>query len=84
MSKLMVFNSISVDGYFTDTKGDMGWAHQDDSEWQRFTNENVSGDGILLFGRVTYEMMKSYYESAKAVVNILKTIIIKPCRTCRP
>ena len=30
MSKLIVFNSVSVDGYFTDTKGDMSWAHQND------------------------------------------------------
>jgi dihydrofolate reductase len=66
MSKLIVFNSISVDGYFTDTNGDMTWAHQNDPEWQQFTNENVSGDGILLFGRVTYEMMESYWPTPQA------------------
>lgn len=66
MSKLIVFNSISVDGYFTDTKGDVTWAHQNDPEWQQFTNENVSGDGILLFGRVTYEMMESYWPTPQA------------------
>ena len=66
MSKLIVFNSISVDGYFTDTKGDVSWAHQNDPEWQRFTNENVSGDGIMLFGRVTYEMMASYWPTPQA------------------
>ena len=66
MSKLIVFNSISVDGYFTDTKGDVTWAHQNDPEWQKFTNENVSGDGILLFGRVTYEMMQSYWPTPQA------------------
>ena len=66
MSKLIVFNSISVDGYFTDTKGDVSWAHQNDPEWQQFTNENVSGGGILLFGRVTYEMMQSYWPTPQA------------------
>lgn len=66
MSKLMVFNSVSVDGYFTDTKGDMSWAHQDDPEWRKFTIENSSGDGILLFGRVTYEMMVSYWPTPQA------------------
>ena len=66
MSKLMVFNSVSVDGYFTDTKGDMSWAHQDDPEWRQFTIENASGDGILLFGRVTYEMMVSYWPTPQA------------------
>ena len=67
MSKLMVFNSVSVDGYFTDTKGDMSWAHQNDPEWRDFTNENVRGDGgILLFGRVTYEMMASHWPTPQA------------------
>ena len=67
MPKLIVFNSISVDGYFTDTKGDMSWAHQNDPEWRDFTNENVRGDGgILLFGRVTYEMMASYWPTPQA------------------
>src|SRR2546423_8761367 len=66
MSKLIVFNSISIDGYFTDTKSDVSWAHQNDPEWQRFTNENVSGDGIMLFGRITYEMMASYWPTPQA------------------
>ena len=66
MSKLIVFNSVSVDGYFTDTKGDMSWAHQNDPEWQEFTNQNASGDGVLLFGRVTYDMMASFWPTPQA------------------
>lgn len=66
MSKLMVFNSVSVDGYFTDTKGDVSWTHQDDPEWRKFTIENARGDGILLFGRITYEMMSSYWPTPQA------------------
>ena len=66
MSKLIVFNSVSVDGYFTDAKGDMSWAHQNDPEWTEFTNQNASGDGILLFGRVTYEMMASFWPTPQA------------------
>lgn len=27
MRKLRVFESISIDGYFTDTHDDTGWAH---------------------------------------------------------
>jgi dihydrofolate reductase len=66
MSKLIVFNSVSADGYFTDTKGDMSWAHQNDPEWRDFTTENASGDGILLFGRVTYEMMANFWPTPQA------------------
>ncbi|HJP61201.1 MAG TPA: dihydrofolate reductase family protein [Gemmatimonadaceae bacterium] len=63
----MMFNSVSVDGYFTDAKGDMSWAHQDDPEWRDFTSENEKGDGgILLFGRVTYEMMAGHWPTPQA------------------
>jgi hypothetical protein len=27
MRKLRVFESISIDGYFADANGDIGWAH---------------------------------------------------------
>ena len=45
MPKLVVYNAVSLDGYFTDTKGDMGWAHKNDPEWQAFVSENASGGG---------------------------------------
>jgi dihydrofolate reductase len=67
MRKLIVFNSVTVDGYFTDSKGDMSWAHQDDAEWNEFVEENSSGGGALIFGRVTYEMMKSFWPTPQAL-----------------
>lgn len=67
MRKLSVFNSISVDGYFSDAHGDMSWAHkQQDPEWDAFTSENASGGGELVFGRVTYELMASYWPTPEA------------------
>jgi dihydrofolate reductase len=67
MRKLIVFNSVTVDGYFTDSKGDMSWAHNDDPEWNAFVEENSSGGGTLVFGRVTYEMMKSFWPTPQAL-----------------
>ena len=67
MRKLSVFNSVTLDGYFTDKNGDMSWAHQDDPEWNAFVAENASGGGMLLFGRITYEMMASFWPSPAAV-----------------
>ena len=32
MRKLTVFNHVTLDGYFTDPKGDMSWAHKDPSD----------------------------------------------------
>ena len=63
MRKLVVFNHVSLDGYFTDANGDMSFAHQDnpDAEWDAFAAGNASGGGVLLFGRITYELMASFW-----------------------
>ena len=69
MRKLSVFNAISLDGYFTDARGDMSWAHaRSDAEWDAFTAENVKTPaGALLFGRVTYELMAGFWTTAEAM-----------------
>lgn len=70
MRKLIVFNSVSVDGYFVDGGGDMSWAHRDDPEWNAFVGQNAQGaGGELLFGRVTYELMAAYWPSPAALAN---------------
>jgi len=67
MRKLLVFNSVTLDGYFTDQNGDMSWAHrQDDPEWNAFTAENAKSGGELLFGRVTYDLMASFWPTPAA------------------
>ena len=67
MRKLTVFNSISLDGYFTGENGDLSWAHkQGDKEWDDFVSSNASGDSEMIFGRVTYEMMKSFWPTPAA------------------
>ncbi len=64
--KLIVFNNVSLDGYFTDASGDMSWAHARDEEWQRFTNENAGGEAEVIYGRKTYEMMASFWPTPQA------------------
>ncbi len=66
MRKVMVFNNVSLDGYFTDANGDMSWAHQRDAEWTSFTAENAGGEAELLFGRKTYERMASFWPTPQA------------------
>jgi dihydrofolate reductase len=66
MRKLTVFNNVSLDGYFVDRAGDMSWAHKQDDEWAEFTTSNASGDAVLVFGRVTYEMMASFWPTPQA------------------
>ena len=67
MRRLIVFNSISLDGYFTDANGDMSWAHTNDPEFNAFTAENASGGGVLVFGRVTYDLMNSFWPTKQAM-----------------
>jgi dihydrofolate reductase len=67
MRKLLVFNNITLDGYFTDSNDDMSWAHKNaDEEWNKFTSENASGGGVLLFGRKTYDLMASFWPTPHA------------------
>jgi dihydrofolate reductase len=67
MRRLMAFEQVSLDGFFVDASGDMSWAHRQDPEWNAFTAENASGGGTLLFGRVTYEMMASFWPTPAAM-----------------
>ena len=68
MSKLIVFNNVSLDGYFSGPGGDLNWAHQgaDDPEFAAFTAGNAGGEGMLVLGRVTYDMMVSYWPTPAA------------------
>ena len=66
MRKLSVFNTVSVDGHFCDEHGDMSWAYKQDAEWESFTSNNASGDSVLLFGRITYELMAGYWPTHAA------------------
>jgi dihydrofolate reductase len=63
---LIVFNQVTVDGYFTDLQGDMSWAHKNDPEWNAFVEDNAKSGGELVFGRITYELMASYWPSSQA------------------
>jgi dihydrofolate reductase len=69
MRKLVVFNNVTVDGFFTGVSGDLGWAHtgHDDAEFNAYIAENASGGGELLLGRITYELMASYWPTPAAI-----------------
>jgi dihydrofolate reductase len=68
MQRLIVFNSTSLDGYFTDAIGEMTFAHNanPDAEWDAFVAGNAGGGGTLLFGRVTYELMAGFWPTPLA------------------
>ena len=67
MRRLMMFNNVTLDGFFTDRKGTIQWAHErQDEEWKDFSSSNASGEGALLFGRITYEEMAAFWPTPEA------------------
>lgn len=68
MRQLKVFESISVDGYFADSNGEIDWAHagRDDAEFANWVGGNANSGGELLFGRKTYQMMEAFWPTPMA------------------
>lgn len=67
MRKVVFFNLTSLDGYFEGPNQDINWHHVDE-EFNDFAIQQTGEFGVLLFGRVTYELMASYWptESVKS------------------
>ena len=67
MRRVAVFNQVTLDGYIADATGDMSWAHRHDAEWNAFVAGNAEGEAAMLFGRITYEMMASWWPTPQAM-----------------
>lgn len=65
MSKLTVFNFTTLNGYFQGPNHDLGWHHKG-GETADFAIEHLGHDATLWFGRVTYQMMASYWPTPMA------------------
>jgi dihydrofolate reductase len=68
MRKLSVFNHVTIDGFICDLENDMSFAHENsDAQWESFSEQNVAGaHPTMLMGRVTYDMMKSFWPTEEA------------------
>ena len=66
MRKLICFNMITIDGFFEGSNQDIGW-HTVDEEFNEFAIDQLDSVDILLFGRVTYELMASYWPTELAL-----------------
>jgi dihydrofolate reductase len=69
MAQLIMWNLTSLDGLLEGRGRDISW-HSDfwGEELDRLSIEQVSSAGALLFGRVTYELMASYWPRATGEV----------------
>lgn len=60
MRKVFVSNLVSLDGYLAGPEGDLSWFGVG-PDFFRYVNKMMPTVGMLLFGRVTYEMMAGYW-----------------------
>lgn len=65
MRKVIFFMLTSLDGYFEGLDRDINW-HNVDDEFNEFAIKQTGEFGMLLFGRVTYELMASYWPTEAA------------------
>jgi dihydrofolate reductase len=68
MRKLFSFNLITLDGFFEGPRQDIGW-HNVDEEFNEFAIEQLGTIGTILFGRVTYHVMASFWPTPFAFEN---------------
>jgi dihydrofolate reductase len=79
MRKLILFNMVTLDGFFAGPNGEIDW-HRVDDEFNEFAIAQLNNAGCLIFGRITYQLMAQYWPTAMAlqddpiVANLMNTI----------
>ncbi len=66
MRRIIVSNLITQDGFFAGPNGELDW-HMIDEEFDAYAADQLSTMDAILFGRVTYEMMASYWPTSDAM-----------------
>ncbi len=65
MRQLSVFNFLSLNGFYKGANDDISW-HRHGEEESEFSREGAGSGSTLIFGRVTYEMMASFWPTEAA------------------
>jgi dihydrofolate reductase len=63
MRKIILWMSVSVDGYIEGPDHDISW-HMVDDELHAYVNAELDRLGAFLHGRVTYQLMEGYWPTA--------------------
>ena len=71
MRKLVSFMHISLDGFTTNSKGQMDWIMADEEMFEIAGQQTLKSD-IALYGRGTYEIMEAYWPTAADQPNATK------------
>ena len=63
MRRIVVFDNVTADGYFSDTKGSLDWVIPSDEVFRSAAESNQDID-TMLFGRRTYDMFEQFWPHA--------------------
>ncbi|MFD2611052.1 dihydrofolate reductase family protein [Paenibacillus gansuensis] len=63
MRKLIAQELVSMDGFFAGPNGEIDW-HNVDDEYSEYAKDFLDTLDVLLFGRVTYQLMEDYWITA--------------------
>ena len=63
MKKIISFMHVSLDGFVAGQNGELDWV-KIDQEIFDYVGKRISEGDIALYGRVTYQMMESYWPTA--------------------
>src|SRR5689334_22399572 len=68
MRKLTSFNFLTLNGFFKDADNGVSWhQHGGDEEASDYAAEGAQSGSVLLFGRITYQMMSSWWPTKQAI-----------------
>ncbi len=68
MSKLILFNMMTVDGFVAGPNNEIDWHHVD-AEFNDFAVEQLDATGGLVFGRITYQGMVSWWPTPQGLAD---------------
>jgi len=68
MRKVIFFMLTTLDGFFEGPNREIDW-HNVDEEFNEFAIDQLNSVDVLLFGRVTYELMASYWPTPAAATD---------------
>ncbi len=68
MRKVIASEMITLDGFFAGPEGDLSW-HLVDDDYRRLAVDLLSSANMLVFGRVTYELMVGFWPTEAAATD---------------
>jgi dihydrofolate reductase len=71
LTRVTAFVHLTLDGCFAGPRGEIDWfkAIKSDTEYEAYTHDQSESGNTLIFGRTTYEIMKSYWPTPAAIAS---------------